>query len=200
MENIIFLTNTDNPELSGKYFAIYAENLVLMPLSDTYTGFGQQCGADDCGDSLELLTQKAVDKANQIYYERYSEWDDLEVLQHFKLNDVISAYEERNIFENIIASDLIEDEDYNLYQTMCTGFNYWDGNNWKSIIVSDETGQYYSWEVLEDKDLTQTLLTAFEEKEFIKSSFGKEEYETDEYEIVVSQFASSWDIFTIEEK
>ena len=61
MENIIFLSN---PELSGKYFAIYAESLVSMPLSDTYTGYGQQCGADDCGDSLELLTQKAVDLAN----------------------------------------------------------------------------------------------------------------------------------------
>lgn len=200
MENIIFLSNTSNPELSGKYFAIYAENLVSMPLSDTYTQFGQQCGADDCGDSLELLTQEAVDKANEIYHNEYSEYDDLEVLEHFKLGDFIYAYGEYKCFVGIIASDLIEDEDYNLYQTMCTGFNYWDGNNWKSIVVSDDNGSYYSWEVLEDKELTQTLLTAYEEKEFVKSSFGKDDFETDEFKIVVSNFASSWEIFVIEEK
>jgi hypothetical protein len=200
MENIIFLSNTSNPELSGKYFAIYAESLVSMPLSDTYSQFGQSVGADDCGDSLELLTQKAVDKANQIYYDRFDKNYVLGLLVHFKLNDVISACEERNIFENIIASDLIEDEDYNLYQIMCTGFNYWDGNNWKSIIVSDENGSCYSWEVLEDKELTQRLLTVFEEKEFVKSSFDKDEFETDEFKIVISNFSSSWDIFTIEEK
>ena len=200
MENIIFLSNTSNPELSGEYYAIYAESLVSMPLSDTYSQFGQSVGADDCGDSLELLTQKAVDLANEIYHIEHSEWDDLDVLTHFKLNDFIYAYEEYKCFVGIIASDLVEDEDYNLYQIECVGFNYWDGNNWKSIIVSDENGSFYEWEVLEDKEMTKTLLTAFEEKEFVKSYFGKDDFETDEFKIVVSNFASSWDIFTIEEK
>ena len=122
------------------------------------------------------------------------------MLQHFKVGDMIYASEERRYFVEIVESDLIEDEDYNLYQTMCTGFNYWDGNNWKSIITSDDNGSYYVWEVLEDKDLTKTLLTAYEEKEFVKNSFGKDEFETSEFKIVISQFSSSWEIFTIEEK
>lgn len=195
MENIIFLSNNSDYSLEGKYFAIEASKLVKMPLSDTYDKYGNQLSVGDCGDSLELLTQKAVDEANQIYYE----YDNKQV-ENYSLGDIIFAYEEGSVFNAIIASDLVEGEDYNLYQDECIGFNYWDGNKWKSVIVSDDNGSYYAWEVLEDKELTKTLLTNFEDKELVSTGFGKEIFETEGYKIVVSNFSNSWEIFTIEEK
>ena len=69
----------------------------------------------------------------------------------------------------------------------------WDGHNWKSIIVDTEIGEP-EWSLVEfDEDI-------LEEMEEVRTANGFTVYETDEYEIISSQFVDAWEKYSIIKK
>ena len=201
MSQFIFLTEA-NSEGQVVYFAIDAEKIKEIPESDTYDRFGQPISAGEAGNYLELKTQKAVDVANQAYHDFHAEWDDTEVLQHFSIGDEILAYEDSNSYDSVVKSGTLEEGvDYDVTSTWVKGFNYWDGSNWKSIIVEREhTGRdNTSHQILDDQELIARLNEVIENKKFVKSGFGKEVYQSGNWEIVVSNFQGSWATYEIRE-
>ena len=59
------------------------------------------------------------------------------------------------------------------------GFNYWDGHNWSSVIVSADSDTELLYEVLEDKALIKELNEAIENSDFVKKENGQVVYEYD---------------------
>jgi len=201
MSNFIFLTEA-NSEGPVVYFAIDAEKISEIPESDTYDRFGQSVSAGDAGNYLELKTQKAVEVANIAYHDSHAEWDDTEVLQHFSIGDEILAYEDSNSYDSVVKSGTLEEGvDYDVTSTWVKGFNYWDGHNWKTVVVEREhTGRdNTSHQILDDQELMAELNEAIENKKFVKSEFGKEKYQSDRWEIVVNNFQGSWASYEIRE-
>lgn len=73
------------------------------------------------------------------------------------IGDPISAYDHSEIFDEILNScDLEEGVDYELVQTQVTGFTYWDGHNWRSIVL--DCLEYPSqWEIASDSGMTYLM-------------------------------------------
>lgn len=195
MENLIFLKDENEQEVI--YYAIDAAKIETLNVSDTYDGTGQTVGSANAGDSLTLETQKAVDVANQFYHENYSEYDDLEVLVHYKIDDYISAYDSGSTYTQILESNLVEDVDYILQRENCEGFNYWNGNNWKSVIIDFEHGAYTNFSKITDQDLIAELTKALQNKEFKKEGSGFTHYTYGKYKIQTTQYASDFSNYTI---
>lgn len=199
MSQFIFLTEADS-EGPVKYFAIDAEKIEKLNGSDTYDLFGQPVSPEEVGDYLELKSQEATDVANQAYHDFHAEEDDTEVLQHFSIGQTISAYESSHEYDAIQRSaDLKEGLDYEVYASWVKGFNYWDGSNWKSVIVEREHTDNVTNEILDDEELIKELNQAIEDKSFTGSTFGNLYYESGNYEIVVNNHQGRWAIYEITE-
>ena len=198
MSKFIFLKDV-NSEGTVKYFAIDVEKIETLRESDTYGPYGQQVSPQDAGNSLTLLTQAAVDVANKAYHDYHAEYDDTEVLQHYSISDVILAYESSNDYDAIVESSLIENEDYSIESPYVKGFTYWDGSNYKTVVVEREFESNISHEIVKDEDLIEELNQAIEDKEYVKSEFGKEKYQSGNWEIVDNHCQGSWSSYEISE-
>lgn len=171
-------------DFEGVYYAIPSERIETINVSDTYDQYGQSVSAEDAGDYIEILSQECADSVNEEFDESY------EVGTH------ISAFSEGNEFYHI-ESLFVEDVDYRVYRETIEGFNYWDGSNWKTIVVS---GDYPTHEIEEDEEIVKRLNDALENKQYVSDGFGIETYESDECVIELRQFSSAWETYTIEFK
>ena len=78
--------------------------------------------------------------------------------------------------------------------------NYWNGNNWKTLVIDCGNFQGYpDLEIMESEE-TEKILNEFETKEFVSESFGAKRYESENYIFIQSQFASAWEDFEVLEK
>lgn len=84
-----FIKKTDFNTGLVSFFAVSANTIETLAISDTFGAYGQQISAADAGDSITLLTQAAVDAANAAYANFHSE----ESSSKWSLNDYISAYD-----------------------------------------------------------------------------------------------------------
>lgn len=198
MSNYIFLIDK-NRESETVYFAIDAEKIEILNESDTYDNYGQSVSPEDAGNSIGLLSQKAVDIANKAYHDNHAEYDDTEVLQHFSIGDFLSAYEHKEYSDVLSDKDLKIGEDYSEYFPTCKGFNYWDGSNWKTIVVEREHGET-DFEILDNEELTEELNQAIQNKEFVEDGFGRKIYETEQYEIEYNYCQGTWASYYVTEK
>lgn len=198
MSNYIFLTD-NNRESETIYFAIDSEKLETLNVSDTYDNYGQSVSPEDAGNGITLLSQKAVDIANQSYHDNHSDYDDTEILQHFSVGDYLSAYENKEYSDLVGNTELKVDEDYSENFPTCKGFNYWDGSNWKSVIVDYEYGEA-NFEIVDNEDLSKRLNEAIQNKQFLKEGFGAKYYETEEFEIEYNYCQGTWASYYLTEK
>lgn len=136
MSNYTFI---EHPECG--LFAIDADKLQPMNLADAYDKYGQLWGHCDAGDYIEILSEKCADFMAQVGLEGWT------------IGDNFSAYDEAGIFDEILDSEeLVEGSDYSLTQTQVTGFTYWDGHNWRSIVL--DCADYPSqWEIVSNTGL-----------------------------------------------
>lgn len=171
------------------------QEVETLKVSDTYGNYGQKVDACDAGDSIELLSSKAVEIANRVALE----YD--EDAESFEIGDFISACDNNDIYDDVLAavSELKEFEDYTIWASTVEGFNYWDGSNWQTVTVSCEVGEP-SHEILTDDDLIKELDEAIDEKSFIKEGFGTRIYESEKYYIVENSFASHFELYEIYDK
>lgn len=125
-------------------FAIDSDKLQQMNLANVYTEYGQIWGHDDAGDYIEILSEKCADFIHN-------------ELEGWKIGDGFFAYDHSEIFDEIIESEeLVEGTDYELIQTQVTGFTYWDGHNWRSVVL--DCNEYPSqWEIVSELGMSYLI-------------------------------------------
>jgi hypothetical protein len=211
--NYIFLKETDGENI---YYAISPERIETLNVADTYDSYGQQVGhynagdyhfdnsesscQDDCCKAIQEKFQvgvcldgemvSSIDNEEADDYQNFIEVDDEGADEHNKMVQLIIDINE------FISEWREENESLNT----CQGFNYWDGHNWKTVITSFEYDGYPSHEIIDDEELIQSLNQAIESKEYVKSGFGFEEYEFEDWKIIDSHFEGTWAAYEITEK
>ena len=183
-DKIIFLKKEYSEQI--EYCAIYESKVEKMNYSDTYGDFGRKVSSYDAGDCIELLSERAVNYVRAIKNSNI-----------YNIGDSIYAYNDKDLFESFFKSNLIDGLDFSVVYTECYGFNYWDGNNWKTILLSHDYLEYFEWKVIRDKDLIKNLRTAIIRKEEKRKGVGYVDYEFGKYIITESFWSGSWEMFKI---
>lgn len=187
----IFLKSADRSEHrdNPRWWAISKDRIETLNVSGSYDQFGQSISSRDAGDYLEIISQAAADVANETWNEPDAEGSDF--VTRFKVGDNVSAYEYELEFDEIITQ-CEEGVDYKLERTKFSGFNYWNGSNWKTIVTSAPDGNE-THEIESDEEIVARLNEAMENEEFIKEGFGTKTYRYKDAEITYSQFSSAWE-------
>lgn len=181
---VIFLVNKFDPELEGKYFAIYSDRIENLNISDTYDRWGQSISSYDAGDYVEITD---VEKFKLLHRDLY---DSLTLTKDDVLFDGDS-----DVFHEL---EQIEEGEYFIFhRSVCKGFNYWNGNNWRTVLVECD-GVEPEWEILQDKSIIKRLRTALTKKKELHKGFGTVEYQHGKVFIVESFYQNRWENYTLE--
>jgi hypothetical protein len=179
MSQYTFIKNPNRYE--NQIFAIDSNKFEEMPLANVYDQYGQILGHFDAGDYIECLSQECRHFAHEFNSSNYN---------------TISAYDNWDWFQEIInSSELVQGIDYELEQTTVTGFTYWNGHNWQSIVL--DCIEYPSgWEIVENPELENL---SFENMETIlKNGYGTD-YRVGNHKISTSNWQESrWLEYKIE--
>lgn len=175
MSNIIFLKTAY--EFDGHYLAIHADKIETLNVSDSYDNFGQKISASDAGDYLEINKDLAVEVDGE--------------LRQFSAGENVCAYDDRYAYDDLIRT--FEDgEEITIFRTEFSGFNFWDGHNWKTVVVSSIDDQV-THEIEDDEEIIARLNEALENEEFESEGFGTKNYRYKDAKITYSQFSGAWE-------
>jgi hypothetical protein len=134
---------------------------------------------------MTILTQKAADLANNT--------PTFTKKARVEIGDPIYCTDQR-FYE--LRCEVEEGVDYSLESETVIAYNYWDENNWKTIVLEHPFGHYPDIELCSLEE-TEPLLAEFETKEFSHSGFGTETFTSENYLFVRNQFASSWEDYEV---
>lgn len=180
------------------YYCVKEKDVVVDGyLHDTYTEYGimlDEAEAEDYyfGNYLfenELcchLQEKFEKLQNATFYVRAFEIFDYELEDDEELSE-----EEQDEISKEIEKWTEDNKSY----TKATYYTYWDGSNWKSIIIDGDW-----WEIVEDKDLFNQIFDDFEEAEEKEERNGIRYFEGKEYTHRISRWQSNPFYFESEEK
>lgn len=202
MENLIkddYLIIRENSNLNNDpvtpYLLVAKSQIETIAVSDTYDRFGQEITRGDAGDSMTLNTLKAVDVANDEWNDFFSNEEGHEYTEYFELGDNISAYDYCDEYDAVVTK-CESDKDYTLYQETSKGFNYWDGNNWKTVTIQVEHGEA-SHEVV-DNEIVEIISIEFATKEFVEDVKGYQRYVSQNgWEFVHSKWSGDFESCTV---
>jgi hypothetical protein len=183
---VIFLANKFNPELEGTYFAIDSERIETLNVSDTYDQFGQRISSYDAGDYVEITN-----------FEKFSELHP-ELVESVRMSkdDILCFDGDSDVFFEL--EKIGEGDYFNFYFTECKGFNYWNGNNWRTIVSEHSGIEQPEWEIVEDKKLNKRLRTALGKKVEVGKGFAMIEYKHGKVSITKNLHAGAWEDFFLE--
>lgn len=188
MSNFTFITenNTGNETI----FAIDADKITELNLSDTYDGFGQKNGAADVGDYI-CLTADNAEKLNKWCTHHTDELEDEEgTIYAWVEGEIIESGDFRfDMFNEVVSDDSKEKQ-------TCQGFTFWNGHNWKTITTELEHGEP-THIVIKDAELIEKLNTAIENREFEKEGFGTKTYRFEDVEMVNNFCQGSFSAYEI---
>jgi len=120
----------------SEWFAVREDWFSWVPLSSTYTDDGELVGHYRAGDHLEILTPAAAKFAREAD-EDEREWE---------VGDVILAYEDYDLFSSCKGEDGFDLQ--TTYKVLA--YTYWDGHNWKSLIIADQIANEETHEIADD--------------------------------------------------
>jgi hypothetical protein len=201
-----FLTKTFGE--GTKYFSIPENQLEDMYIHNTYNDYGQLVGHTDAGDwsvlnhSCDLYTE-CINAIKEKFLNGL-DTDDLEINDDFSVYwfgwdldglNVSLSEEKKAEIQNWIK----EYEEKNSKYGECRGFNYWDGHNWRTVVVSNEFDDFRNYEVVDDEDLIKELNEAVEESEFYKEGPGYREYRYGKWSVISSNWQEHFEEFIISE-
>lgn len=194
MGNYTFIKRAHSENYPNPILAISAE-IEELKLHETYDQFGQLVGHDNAGD-YSIYNQYSYADADclkeliehfQITSQAndYNNPDDVDFLSidsdceiHITLN--IEEYEIENFDRAKINEFIAKWEEQNADYNTVKGFNYWDGSNWRTIVVEDHVWDSPTHEIIAN----DTLESEIHSKEWIKDEFGKVIYESKNYWII----------------
>ena len=210
MSQFIFLTEADN-QGPATYYAIPEGKIETLNEFETYDRYGQQIGHEAAGDyHIDNEQSPAKQDCIAAIQEKFGHSvsidykNGVEVIDNTETDEWISEQVDPAVageFISEINSFISEWVEENSTITTLRGFDYWDGSNWRTVVVEREhTGRdNTSHQILDDEELIAELNEAIENKKFMKSGFGKEVYQSGNWEIVVSNFQGSWASFEVRE-
>lgn len=170
-----------------------------LNVSDTYDDNGQKIDSATAGDSLDLLTIKAVEIANKELKNEDDGYDSLKEDDLFSVGDNVSAYEDSAVYDNILTclkSSCVEGEDYALYNETVTGYTYWDGHNNKTITIAQPNYEP-SHKVLEGEEYDK-MIAEYETAKEIKEGFGFRVLESENFIYTENNFAGTFEKAVVE--
>lgn len=196
----IFLKKTysDGPET---FYAIPESKIENLEVWSTYDQFGQIIGHENAGDYhfdnsyCDLLIvdcKKAISEKFGIDVEKIT-------IVNMGGSDFIiepGDGEEHGFNESQVNKFIEEFRKENESLTMCKGFSYWDGHNWKTVITEIDNSDA-EWEIVSDEKLIADLTKAIEEKEFESEGFGEKIYEGNGYKVIDNYCQGSWDMYRL---
>lgn len=186
MSNYKFLFDTE----TDQYLAITEGMIENRPLADCYDSNGQEVGSYIAGDTLALLTQEAVDFANNLIEE-----DGEEPRFDLEKNYGIMAYEDASLFDKV-KEKFEGTEHIELYQEEVECITYWDGHNFKTEYLSGEGYQRYTLETDEEKE--KELNELIENMEYRSESAGRKIFKSGNAKIEQSAWAGDFEVYSIE--
>ena len=168
-------------------------------LHDTYGRYGQSVSSYEAGnlcfeqnDFLEAAKAEAVEKLGSINWHNYN----IEVIGDTEI-DVIAEDDDESEFAAKITKVMNTWAEDNYNATSATYINYWDGNNWQSIVITSGEGDNEFYEILEDEE-AEKFIDMYKSVEWSAWSYGKRSASVDGYIITQSQFASDFETASIE--
>lgn len=185
-----FIQKIDNKDYRPNPILAISNEIERLKVSETYNGYGQTVGTYLTGDSLEFLSEKSVEIAQKISDEQEAEY-------MFSVGEIINGYDNSDVFNEIydaVKRDCTENEDFAEYYETCDGFNYWDGSNWKTVVVWREYSES-DYEVIEND--TEKMNDAIENRKFIKETHGKEYYESENFWIIQSNWYGDFESYRL---
>ena len=171
------------------YLAVCEEDIKPIPLADCRNYFGEVVGSSQAGDYLTLLTTAAVDAANET----------LKTLK-FQKGDNVLAYEDEELFDKVIDY-FIEGVDFKLEQVCVQAIEYYDGHNYRTVVLSDDYGCRQEYTILNDSILERELNQAIESSEYSGELYqGVKVSETEKYIIYDSCWQNDFEAYSISVK
>jgi len=203
----VFLTKANEIDEVVKY-SIHESRIVDMYIHDTYNDSGQLVGHTDAGDWSVLnhgcdLYDDCL-KAIKEQFLNGLETDYIEIQDDFSIywsgwdsdgNNVALSEDKKAEIRKWVK----DYEEKNSYYGECRGFNYWDGRNSRTVVVSNEFDDFKSHELIDDKDLIKELNEAVSESEFYKEGPGYREYRYGKWSLICSQWEGHFEEFEISE-
>lgn len=180
MENTNLIVIRKKESEDGKMFIADRDDFDWQNLSECYDQFGQQIGEENAGDYClessycECLRNEFLNDFKKAGFELEEDncIDDILESEDEKIKKFIEAWKEENEMH-----------------TRVFAWNYFDGNNWKSIIINDDTSDLEAnYEEVESKEAGE-ILKAFESVQFGQHERGLCTIESGEYIFTHSLFA-----------
>lgn len=184
----------ENDSTATTWLAINSNSVKTLRICETYDRYGQEVSHYDAGDNIELNSDKAVEIANRVGREGDSD-------ATFEVGDYVSAYDNSDIFDDVYEAlqNEASEEDYTEFFDTVEGFNFFNGSNWQTITVRDDFNEP-THELCDDQALIDRMNKAIEVMNFVKEENGKRFFETEDFEIVESAWASDFEAYQITEK
>jgi hypothetical protein len=200
MSTYIFLTENYN-EGPTTYYAIAADKIEALNLSETYDQHGQLVGHTNAGDyHLDNLEgTAAIEDCKTAIADKFGiDYDNINIENvgddTFK---IVAGYGEEYGFDEAAVNAFIKEwREENESLTDVKGFTYWDGHNWKTVTTSINFGEP-SHSIVDDEKLIAELNEAIENKSFEKSGFGCEVYSYENWMVIDSNWQGTWSAFEI---
>lgn len=133
---IVKFTNPDDNQV--KYLAVNHGCFDEIPHADCYSGYGHTVGHDIAGDSLTILSEKALQVAFEHLREEYYTYLDAEDSEMpVEIGSTIYAHEDVSLFCAIFDNEELEEGvDYDLEQIMVEAYTYYNGSNQRTVILN----------------------------------------------------------------
>jgi len=150
---------------------------------NTYDHYGQSVGYYEAQAGVEILTDRAAAVIEDVDFSEFKNPAQLHIGDSFYVTD-------ENFYKVIHDDELEEGIDYRIFSPEVIAYNYWDGRNWKTVVLETDFG-YPDLEEVEE-DLSKEILDAYETKELSHEGFGSRTYKSGRFTFVETAFASDW--------
>lgn len=170
-------------EEDHELYIIDTSEFKMMPISSTYDRYGQKVTAEDAGDYLTVSSQSLLNKVNN------------ELKETLELNEIVSAYDHPHAFEYIKEHG--NSDEYEITEHMCKAYNYFDGSNYKSVIIECDTFETFYEKV--DQQEEEAILGEYEDKSEVEEhNTGVKTFVGQKYLFRESQFAGAWEVAQVQ--
>lgn len=193
MSYLILKKKYQEPFEPTTYYALDKDLFEEKAISHTFDKYGQNVTHGNAGDHLTLNTKQAVNVAYKVAEEEGYD-------NEFEVGETIVAFDHESFYIDLLnglEKEVHEDDDYTLFHDTCLAYNYWDGNNWKSVIIEhphyDDACNY---EVV-DNELQAEINDAIENRVYEKEEGGVICFTSNEYSIIKSYFSNDFEEYQI---
>jgi len=174
------------------------DDIINGYLHDTYSEYGQQLSSYDAGDwcfeDAEFMREAQAEAEKKL---GNIDWDLFEIETIGDTEIEISSDEEDSDMAEKIQAIMNSWAEKNYAATEATYINYWDGHNYKSIVLSFGDCVSEEWELLSDEEAKE-YVDLFDEAEFGDWERGIKTAIVGGYKIEKSQWEGHFEIASIE--